>query len=88
MRYAKEYKAIKDGHGVVNFVEKYGLIAFLDEFMEDVEGRQERYEQWRKENKCCENGKWRDGDGVCEYWGDIVDTDSVDDGKGICSAWK
>jgi hypothetical protein len=81
MRYAEEYKAIKDGKDIVEFVDKYGLIAFLDEFMDDIEGRQERYEKWRQENKTCENCKYWTEDG-CEYWGDFVD------GEDICGQWK
>ena len=81
MQYAKEYKAIKDGNDVVEFIDKYGLIAFLDEFMDDVEGRHERYEKWRQEHKTCENCIYYTEDG-CQYWGDFTDCDN------ICNQWK
>ena len=77
MQYAKEYKEMD----AMTFVEKYGLVAFLDEFMEDADGRHERYEKWRQENKTCENCKYYTEDGF-QYWGDFVDCED------ICGNWK
>ena len=57
------------------------LLEFLDLYMADVEGRHERYEKWRQENKTCQNCKYWTEDG-CEYWGDFID------GEDICSQWK
>ena len=69
MKYAEEYKAIKDGNDIAEFIDKYGLIAFLDEYMEDIEGRKARREEWRQANKTCENCRhWDNEEGYCRYW--------------------
>ena len=57
------------------------LIEFLDAYMADEEGRNQRMEKKRQANKTCQNCKYMTEDG-CQYWGDFVD------GEEICGQWR